>query len=710
MSTQGAGAVAITGGSVNGTTIGATTPSTGVFTNLTANTNFTLNGTTVTNIGGASGLATLDGTGKLTTGQIPASLVGAVVYQGTWNASTNSPTLTSSTGTKGNYYKVSVAGSTAIDGISQWNIGDTIIFDGTVWDKIDGIASEVISVAGRTGAVTLAVADVTGAAPLASPALTGTPTAPTAAANTNTTQLATTAFVLGQASSTTPNMDGTATIGTGTTFARADHIHPTDTSRAPLASPALTGTPTAPTAAAGDSSTTIATTAFVANATGSFATISVAGGSNVTLNSTQSANNSISFTGALTANIAVIVPSSPNWCTFSNNTSGAFTLTVKTAAGTGVAITQGKSVTLYCDGTNVYTSTTDFPSIALTGVPTAPTAAVNTNTTQIATTAFVMGQVAAGAVTSVLGFGGAVTLANLTSGGVAPLASPTFTGTPAAPTATLNTNTTQVATTAFVLGQVSTTTPAMDGTATIGNGTTFARADHIHPTDTSRAPLASPTFTGTPAAPTAAANTNTTQVATTAFVLGQASSTTPNMDGAAAVGTGTTFARADHVHPTDTSRAPLASPTFTGTVTIPSGASIAGFAPLASPALTGTPTAPTAAANTSTTQIATTAFVVGQQLLSPVSVFTSVGSYTVSATDEYVIINKTAGAATGVTLPSSPATGRMITIKDGKGDAATNNITVTPAAGTIDGAASLVMDQPYEAYSLIYNGTQWNIV
>ncbi len=56
-------------------------------------------------------------------------------------------------------------------------------------------SAPVTSVAGRTGAVTLAVADVSGAAPLASPALTGTPTAPTATAGTNTTQLATTAFV-----------------------------------------------------------------------------------------------------------------------------------------------------------------------------------------------------------------------------------------------------------------------------------------------------------------------------------------------------------------------------------------------------------------------------------------------------------------------------------------------------------------------------------
>ena len=71
----------------------------------------------------------------------------------------------------------------------------------------------------------------------------------------------------------------------------------------------------------------------------------------------------------------------------------------------------------------------------------------------------------------------------------APLASPTFTGTPAAPTASAGTSTTQLATTAFV-----------------------TTADNL------KANLASPTFTGTPAAPTATAGTNTTQIATTAFV------------------------------------------------------------------------------------------------------------------------------------------------------------------------------------------------
>lgn len=68
------------------------------------------------------------------------------------------------------------------------------------------------------------------------------------------------------ASTTVPKMDGTAATGTEKAFARGDHVHPTDTSRAPLASPAFTGNPTAPTQTAGNNSTRIATTAFVQTA------------------------------------------------------------------------------------------------------------------------------------------------------------------------------------------------------------------------------------------------------------------------------------------------------------------------------------------------------------------------------------------------------------------------------------------------------------
>lgn len=109
--------------------------------------------------GVANGYAALDGGGKIPAAQLPASVIGGVSYQGLWNATTNSPALVSSVGTKGHYYKVSASGSTAINGISDWAIGDWVIFNGTTWDKIDN-TDAVTSVAGRTGAVVLTQADV----------------------------------------------------------------------------------------------------------------------------------------------------------------------------------------------------------------------------------------------------------------------------------------------------------------------------------------------------------------------------------------------------------------------------------------------------------------------------------------------------------------------------------------------------------------------
>ena len=76
-----------------------------------------------------NGVATLDSGGKVPTSQIPQ--MGDLNYQGTWNASTNSPTLTSSTGTKGYYYVVNVAGTTNLDGITDWQVGDWAVFNGT---------------------------------------------------------------------------------------------------------------------------------------------------------------------------------------------------------------------------------------------------------------------------------------------------------------------------------------------------------------------------------------------------------------------------------------------------------------------------------------------------------------------------------------------------------------------------------------------------
>ncbi len=406
----------------------------------------------------------------------------------------------------------------------------------------------------------------TSRAPLASPTFTGTPAAPTATGGTNTTQIATCAFVTAAvssagytlptastsvlggvkidgtsvtissgvisavqpaASTTTPNMDGTAAIGSSAAYARADHVHPSDTSRAPLASPALTGTPVAPTAAAANNTTQIATTAYVYTAVAGAVSIATTGGT-TTLTAAQYGSPVIIVTGTLTSNATLYFPNAGVW-TVSNRTSGSFSLSVRPATGVGVTIAQGYSQEVFGDGSSgLYVSSTDFQTPPPIGA----------------------GAPAPGAF-STLSANGAVSGSGFTSllAPYAPINGPTFTGTPTAPTPAGGSNTTQIATTAYVIGQAATATPQMDGTAAVGTTTTFARADHVHPSDTSRAPLASPAFTGTPTVPTAGANTSTTQAASTAFVLGQASAIAPVSDSVATVGVATTFARADHAHP-----------------------------------------------------------------------------------------------------------------------------------------------------------------
>jgi hypothetical protein len=236
------------------------------------------------------------------------------------------------------------------------------------------------------------------------------------------------------------------------------------------------------------------------------------------------------------------------------------------------------------------------------------------------------------------GAGGSATtvIAIAGPGTYAPLASPALTGTPTAPTASADTSTTQLATTAYVLGQASSTTPIVNGTAAIGSSLKYARADHVHGTDTSRAAVASPTFTGTPAAPTAAADTVTTQLATTAFVTGQASATNPLMNGAVAIGTSLKYARADHVHATDTTRAPLASPTFTGT-----------------------PAAPTAITTDNSTTIATTAFVKAQGYITQNQSITVSGDVSGSGTTAISTTLASVGTAGTYTKVTTDAKGRV---------------------------------------------------
>jgi hypothetical protein len=109
------------------------------------------------NVGAANGVASLDAGGKVPVSQIPA--LGDLNYQGTWNATTNVPTLLSSAGTKGYYYVVATAGTTNLNGITDWQIGDWAVFNGSVWQKIDN-TDLVTSVNGYTGTVVLTYTDV----------------------------------------------------------------------------------------------------------------------------------------------------------------------------------------------------------------------------------------------------------------------------------------------------------------------------------------------------------------------------------------------------------------------------------------------------------------------------------------------------------------------------------------------------------------------
>jgi hypothetical protein len=112
------------------------------------------------NITGGTVVATdtiLEGFGKLQN-QING-LIGGSIYQGTWDASTNTPALASGVGTNGYYYIVNVAGNTNLNGITDWKVGDWAIFHGSAWQKVDN-TDAVVSVNGYTGAVSLVSSDI----------------------------------------------------------------------------------------------------------------------------------------------------------------------------------------------------------------------------------------------------------------------------------------------------------------------------------------------------------------------------------------------------------------------------------------------------------------------------------------------------------------------------------------------------------------------
>jgi hypothetical protein len=357
-------------------------------------------------------------------------------------------------------------------------------------------------------------------APINNPQFTGVPTAPTAAQTVNSGQLATTAFVH---AAVTASTTGVASFNTRTGAVTLTTADITNAGGAPIVSPTFGGSPAGPTAPPGTATAVLATTQFVMTAI---------------------------------ADIPVAVASF-------NTRTGAVTLTTADITAAGGAPIAGP---------------------VFSGIPIAVTASPGTSTGQLATTAFVTTAINAlpVPVSSFNGRTGAVTFqaSDISAVNGALLASPAFTGTPTAPTATAGTSNTQLATTAFVQAAV--------GGVVAGVSSYNGRTGAVVPiaadiTAAGGALLAGPTFTGVPQAPTASAGTNSAQIATTAFVTAAI---------AASPGGVTSF------------NGRTGAITFQG-----SDISAAGGALLAGPSFTGTPTAPTATAGNSSTQLATTAFV-----------------------------------------------------------------------------------------------------
>ena len=275
-------------------------------------------------------------------------------------------------------------------------------------------------------------------APLASPTFTGVPLGPTAVSGTNTTQLATTEFVQSAVggsislSSLSIGVDNPASGTGGITYNSSTGVFnftPADlTAYATLASPTFTGTPTAPTATTGTNTTQLATTAFVQS---------------------QIDTSTLKYSDF---SAAVALQSSGTGSLAYDNTTGTFTYTPPflqfsdlnntptTLSGYGIVgdldigssdfITTGKAYFA-----NVFATIGDLPSAATYHGMFAHVHATGAgyfahagNWIEIGNKSYVDSELSL----------------------KAPLASPTFTGVPAAPTATTGTNTTQIATTAFV--------------------------------------------------------------------------------------------------------------------------------------------------------------------------------------------------------------------------------------------------------------------
>lgn len=297
--------------------------------------------------------------------------------------------------------------------------------------------------------------------------------------------------------------------------------------------------------------------------------LSVAGSADVTETSAQAQNIIQQYTGALTGNINVIVPNTVQIYFIYNETSGAFTLTVKTAAGAGVSVAQGSHAILYCDGTNVVNAFT----ATITSTLTIPSGSASSPALNVS-----------GSLTTGL-FSAAANTISVSAGG---------------------NEVTRYASAASAVNHLTETSSATGQSVLIGaegtDGTipiTIAGKGGA-PVNFPNAAITGGTVNGAViGGSTPAAIAGTIITANTGFVGPLTGNVTGNLTGHASLD----LASANNLSDVQTPATALFN---IGGLSVTTAAST--YAPLASPHLTGTPLAPTAASNTSTTQLATTAF------------------------------------------------------------------------------------------------------
>jgi hypothetical protein len=265
-----------------------------------------------------------------------------------------------------------------------------------------------------------------------------------------------------------------------------------------------------------------------------------------TLSGTNLNRVAYQFSGVLTANMQIIVPNTIQQYWVRNTTTGSYTLTVKTAAGTGVTVVQNGAAILYCDGTNVVEADTNNLSTPIaiaqggTGATTAGTALINLGGTSLGIGIFTavnaavarasIGAAASGANSDITSLSGLTTPISVVQGGTGQTSYTNGQLLIGNTTGNTLTKATLTAGTGISItngtGSITISGTGPDTFPGVGiaysTGTAWGTSYSTSGTGLTVALSANPALTGTPTAPTAVAGTNTTQIATTAFVVSTA--------------------------------------------------------------------------------------------------------------------------------------------------------------------------------------------